>query len=193
MRRKWLIALNLLLLVAIVGVALFRMPASSPNMATGGDFTLTGKQGPVALHDFKGKLVLLYFGYTFCPDVCPTSMVVWSQVLNALSEEEQSHVQPIFISVDPERDTPERLAEYAPFFHPAIIGLSGTPEHLREIAARYGAFYARQENVSAGGYVIDHTAASFVIDADGRLVASIPHATPPDAFVAVLRQHLPKH
>ena len=191
--RRWLIALNLVLVVAIVVVALWRGTVPSPSVAPGGEFTLNGKQGPVALNDFKGKLVLLYFGYTFCPDICPTSLVVWSQALNALTEAERARVQPIFVSVDPERDTPERLAEYTAFFHPAIIGLSGTPERLREVASRYGAFYARQENVSAGGYVIDHTAASFVIDAEGRLVASIPHATPPDQFVAMLRQHLPKH
>lgn len=209
--RPLLIAVNILLLAAIVGLGFFwhpepdrsplpgthaaRMVADVPLAAppAGGDFTLDGPQGPVSLRDFAGKLVLLQFGYTYCPDVCPTALTLLAQALGELTPAEQARVQALFVSVDPERDTVARLAEYTTFFHPGILGLTGTPERLTEIAGRYGAVFVRQENASAGGYVIDHTALTYLIDAQGRLVASLPHATPPAQLGAEIRKHLPSH
>jgi protein SCO1/2 len=207
--RQLLIAINLLLLAAIVGVGFFwqpepdrtpmpgtqaaRMVADVPLAAppAGGDFSLDGPKGPVALHDFAGRLVLLQFGYTYCPDICPTSLTILAQALGALTPAELARVQALFVSVDPERDTVARLVEYAAFFHPGILGLTGKPVQLAEIAGRYGAVFSRQDNVSSGGYVIDHTALTYLIDAQGRLVASLPHATPPAQLVAEIRKHLP--
>lgn len=195
--RRPLVLLNLLLVLLILGLAFYWQPETAPapriEQPVGGDFTLSGPQGERSLHDFSGKLVLLSFGYTFCPDICPTTLVIWGQALGQLAAEELRKVQPIFVSVDPERDTPARLAEYTAFFHPSIIGLTGSPERLREVAARYGAAFARQENASAGGYVIDHTALTYLIDGQGRLVERLPHATPPDPLLAALRKHLPSH
>lgn len=197
--RKLLVFVNLLLVLLILGLAFYwepeaPAPATSPaTLPSGGDFTLAGPQGQASLHDFSGRIVLLTFGYTFCPDICPTTLVIWSQVLSQLSAEELRQVQPIFISVDPERDTPARLAEYSTFFHPAILGLSGSTENLRTVAASYGALFARQENASAGGYVIDHTAQSYLLDRQGRLVERIAHATPPEQLLATLRKQLSNH
>lgn len=162
------------------------------TVPTGGDFTLDGPQGPVALHDYAGKLVLLYFGYTYCPDICPTSLMVWQQALAALSPAEMAKVQPILVSVDPERDTIDRLADYAQFFHPRMIGLTGKPEQLKEITGRYGAVFARVEGASAGTYVVDHTAMTYVVDARGQLVASLPHGASVEQLLTEIRQSLPK-
>ena len=205
--RNWLIALNVALLGLILGLALFWHPVpaevvipgietrASPDipLATapqGGDFTLDGPRGAMSLQDFRGKVVLLYFGYTYCPDICPTSLVVWQAALASLTAEELARVQPLLVSVDPARDSVARLAEYTTFFHPAIIGLSGTPTVLREIADRYGAVFVRQENVSAGGYVIDHTAVTYVIDPRGRIAATLPHGATAEQLLAAIRTNL---
>ncbi len=200
--RPLLIALNVVLLAAIFGVALFWHPEPEPApvgiapalklaaVPTGGDFSLTGPQGKVSLHDFAGKVVLLYFGYTYCPDICPTNLIIWKQAFALLSPAELAQVQPLFVSVDPERDTVARLKEYGEFFHPSIMGLTGAPDQLAEIAGRYGAVFSRHEGESAGGYVIDHTALSYLIDRQGRLVASLPHAPPPEQLAAEIRKVL---
>lgn len=193
--RKLLVAINLLLVLLILGLAFYWQPESAtgakvPAAANSADFTLNGPRGEVSLRDFSGKIVLLTFGYTFCPDICPTTLSIWAQALGSLAPQELERVQPIFVSIDPERDTPARLAEYTAFFHPAILGLTGTPERLQEITARYGAAFSRQENASAGGYVVDHTALSYLLDQEGRLLEQIAHATPPDQLLAGLRKHL---
>jgi protein SCO1/2 len=207
--RNILIAINLLLIGAIIGVGFFwepepdRTPLPGTHAArmvadvtlaaapTGGDFTLDGPRGPTSLHDFKGKLVLLQFGYTYCPDICPTALTLITDALGRLTPEELARVQVIFVSVDPGRDTVARLAEYTNFFHPAIIGLTATPERLKEVTDRYGAVFVRQESVSAGGYVIDHTAMTYLISPDGQLTASLPHAMPASTLLAEIRKHLP--
>lgn len=204
--RELLIALNVFLLLAIVGLVLFWHPAPDrrplPGIASigelaladrpaGGDFTLDGPHGEVSLRDYRGKLVLLQFGYTYCPDICPTALVIVAQALAELSPEERARMQALFVSVDPERDDMQRLAAYTAFFHPEILGLSGSIPRLAEMASRYGAIFIRQENASAGGYVIDHTASTYLVDAAGRLVAVLPHATAPEQLLAEIRKHLP--
>lgn len=209
--RNLLIAINVLLLVAIFGVAIYwnpdpdRTPLPGTHAArmvadvtlaalpTGGDFTLDGPRGPVSLHDFAGKLVLLQFGYTYCPDICPTSLSILAEALGKLTPAELARVQPVFVSVDPERDTVARLVEYTQFFHPSIIGLTGQPASLSEIAGRYGAVFVRQDNASAGGYVIDHTALTYLIDQRGALAGSLPHATPSGQLAGEIRKFLSTH
>lgn len=212
--RQLLVAINVLLLFTIFGVLLYWQPKpdETPLPGThareaprtvadiplaippvGGDFTLDSLQGPLALADIRGKLVLLQFGYTYCPDICPTSLSLLAQALGSLAPGELAGVRPLFVSVDPERDTVVRLAEYTAFFHPAIIGLTGSSAQLAEITHRYGAVFIRQENISVGGYVIDHTALTYLIDSHGRLIASLPHATPPEQLTAEIRKHLPSN
>lgn len=197
MSERILTAIAGLLALVVLGVALFwhpempERPIPRAAIAAGGDFTLQSAAGPVSLRDYRGKLVLVYFGYTFCPDVCPTSLAATAEGLKLLTPEELSKVAMIFVSVDPKRDTPERLKEYAEFFHPAIVGATGTPEVIAEIAKRYGVFYAEQKVATAGGgYVVDHSSDTFVIAPDGQLVAKIAHATPPDQVVVAIRKHL---
>lgn len=183
--------------LVIAGLALFWHPAPPERplpraaLAKGGDFTLQSAAGPVSLSDFRGKLVLLYFGYTYCPDICPTALAATAEGLKQLTPDELASVATIFISVDPERDTPSRLKEYAEFFHPAILGVTGTSDMLADIAQRYGVFYTRQNVATAGdGYVVDHTSDTYVINATGTVVGKIAHATPPDQVAEAIRKYL---
>jgi protein SCO1/2 len=153
----------------------------------GGDFTLTSANGPVSLEGLRGKVVLLYFGYTWCPDICPTSLAMISVAFRQLTPEEMASVQGVFVSVDPERDTPERLATYTRYFHPAILGVTGTPEEVASVARLYGAGYRKVKQDSATNYVVDHTADIYVIDQQGKLYRTLPHGTPPSEMVAVMR------
>ncbi len=135
----------------------------------GGDFTLTGPQGVrVGLQDFRGHVVLLFFGYTYCPDICPTTMVDLRDVINALGGQ-SAHVQTIFVSVDPERDSPERLRDFVAYFHPSFKGLTGSRQEIDRVVRQYGAVYFRQEVESAAGYLFAHTSYVFLIDKEGLL------------------------
>ncbi len=142
------------------------------------EFCLTGwdngKEKRICLSDFKGKVVLMFFGYTHCPDVCPTALQTLSKTMKLLSEEERKKVQVIFISVDPERDTPEVSQKYAQFFYPTFIGLTGTPEEIKKVAKDYMAFYKKVKGQSEGGYLVDHTAYIYLITPDGVLKLIYP-------------------
>jgi protein SCO1/2 len=158
---------------------------------TGGNFVLDSANGPVDLADLRGDVVLIYFGYTWCPDICPTNLVLIANALKALTPEELERVHVLFVSVDPERDSPERLAEYSGYFHPEIIGLTGKPEQIAAVAELYGAAYRRTELPdSAMGYVVDHSAYSHLVDPGGRLVRNLDHATPSAEIVAAIRELL---
>ncbi|BCU07954.1 SCO family protein [Allochromatium tepidum] len=171
-----------------------RMPEADPvplelaQAPTGGDFTLDSSAGPVRLSDLRGQVVLIYFGYTSCPDICPTNLVYIANALRALQPAELERTRVLFVSVDPERDDPERLAGYVAYFHPNILGLTGTPEQLAEIAGRYGAAYRRvDDSGSAMGYLIDHSAFTSVVDPSGRLVETLGHASPPETIRDAIR------
>ena len=174
------------LVAAIVLVALYWSTPDEPLIDThtqlplaaapvGGDFSLSREGDSFALSDYRGQVVLLYFGYTFCPDVCPTSLALMRQALRELSPEQLAQVQGVFVSVDPQRDTPERLAEYTRFFHPRIMGVSGSEAQLAEAGRLYGAAWARAESDSAMGYSVDHSSSTYVIDRTGKLVSILPH------------------
>ncbi len=194
-RRRLLIWAGILLLAAVVAFVLPRLAErtipSLPEKPSGGDFTLQSSDGPVSLAAQSGKVTLVFFGYTYCPDICPTSLASTTAGLKRLTLDELARVSVIFISVDPERDTPARLKEYVTFFHPAILGVTGTADQVAEVARRYGAFYQRQNAATAGGnYVIDHTATTYVVAPDGVLRDEIPHAAPPDEVAAKIRRYL---
>jgi protein SCO1/2 len=199
-KRGLLIAAIVLFGALLVWMAFFWQPGAPRGHSArvsglaqapqGGDFTLRSAQGPLSLRDLRGKVVLLYFGYTLCPDICPTSLAFTAQGLSQMTAEEQEKVRMLFVTVDPERDTLERLKEYTVFFHPNIIGLTGTRAEIDGVAAQYGASYARQQVESAAGYVVDHSADTYVIAPDGRFFAALPHATPPGKVVETLRAAL---
>ena len=161
-------------------------PLGLRDAPRGGDFTLHAPSGPLGLRDLRGKVVLLYFGYTFCPDICPTSLAFTSQALASLDRADQEKVQMLFVTVDPERDTLDKLKAYTAYFHPSIVGLSGTPEEIAKVAKLYGASYAKQNTSSAGGYVVDHSAYTYVIAPDGSLLKALDHGTPPAQVVEAI-------
>ena len=133
------------------------------------NFTFNDANGaPVSLHDFRGKVVMLYFGYTYCPDVCPATLVELKQAVEQIGNK-ADRVQVIMISVDPERDTPEKIQEYVSYFHESFIGLTGTEEEILGLTTQYGVFFEKHEGSAASGYLIDHTATVTVIDRDGHL------------------------
>ena len=138
------------------------------------DFTLQTDQGEIHLSDFRGKVVLLYFGYTFCPDVCPTTLLKIKQALESVGDK-ANEVQTIFISVDPERDTPQILGQYSRAFDPSFLGGTSTPEDIAAIAKEYGIYYAKQPAKSGSGYSVDHTAIVWVIDSSGNLYLEWPY------------------
>ena len=197
MSERILLAIAALLAALVIGLALFwqpelpERPLPKAGLAEGGDFTLQSITGPVSLKDYRGKEVLLYFGYTYCPDICPTSLAATAEGLKLLTPEELAQVAVIFVSVDPKRDTPARLKEYVEFFHPSMVGVTGSAEEIAAIAKRYGIFYAEQKvETAGGGYVVDHSADTFIVAADGRLVARMAHATPPEQVAEIIRKHL---
>jgi protein SCO1/2 len=157
---------------------------------TGGDFTLQSAAGDVSLHDFQNKVVLLYFGYRSCPDICPSSLASLSLSLQALTPEEKAATQALFVSVDPERDTPELLKDYVDYFRAGMLGLTGSPDIIKDIANRYGVAYRKVESDSALGYLVDHSANIYLIDRSGQLQESLPHGTSPDAMVESIRHYL---
>jgi protein SCO1/2 len=133
------------------------------------DFTLEGLEGPVRLSQFQDKVVLLFFGYVHCPDVCPTTMIALKRAYEKLSPKEQERVQVIFVSVDPERDTPGIADRYAKGFHPSFLGLSGSPKAIQEAAQTFGVYYQKTQYRGPGEYLVDHTATTFVVK-EGKLL-----------------------
>lgn len=158
----------------------------------GGDFTLTSADGPVSLESLRDKVVLIYFGYASCPDVCPTSLALTTAALKTLAPAELARVQVLFISVDPARDTPAKLKQYTGYFHPNIAGITGSPDAIVDVTARYGAAYHITPVRSAAGYMVDHTSVTSVVAPDGRLVEQLPHGTAPPEIAAAIRRWLPR-
>lgn len=154
------------------------MPRAEANSGdggpAGGDFTLQSVDGPVSLGDLRGKVVLLFFGYTSCPDICPLSLLRIGNCLSTLEAEQAERVSALFVTLDPERDTPERMRQYAGFFHPGITGLTGDIEDIDQVTARYGITWARKSSPeSALGYAISHPDTILLVDADGVLAGEV--------------------
>lgn len=165
--------------------------ARKSGVARGGDFKLDSISGPVELKQFRGKVTVLYFGYTFCPDACPTTLYALGEAMKGLKPEEAAQIQPLFITLDPVRDDVKRLEEYSQYFYPGMLGLRGTDAQLAAVARQYGVLYARQKVASAADYVVDHSSLLYVIDINGKLVQSVPYGSSPTEIVAALRAALP--
>ena len=189
------LALCVLLLMLSAGfylyTKLYPQPAFEANPSLGGDFSLQHLDGPVSLSDFRGKGVILMFGYTSCPDVCPSSLANLAAALERLSESQQQQLQPLFISVDPERDTLEKLDLYSRYFHPQMLGLTADKAELDPIVSAYGAFYRKVEMPdSALAYSVDHSARIYLIDSSGRLIRFLSHNTPVTELTSAIQQLL---
>lgn len=185
------IALLAVLLIVLTGCQPYQyhgLYLDSPTQAT--DFTLTSQTGePVSLSDLRGKLVLLYFGYTFCPDVCPTTLSTLNQALELMGKKADD-VQVVMVSVDPERDTPEVLANYLSNFNPSFMGLTGTHDQIASAATGLGVFFEKHEGSAETGYLVDHTASVMALDQQGRLRLVIPFETSAEDIASDLTQLL---
>ena len=181
------IGLWIFLLVGVVGILV--MFVQSPAKLYGGelnpalpapDFSLARHDGTqFQLSQYRGKIVLLFFGYTSCPDVCPATMAELRQALSELKEMDAAQVQVVFVAVDPDRDTPERIQEYANHFNEDFIGLSGSIEELQTIWDAYGVYREIEESESVSGYLVAHTARVYLVDKAGNLRLTYAFGTPP--------------
>jgi protein SCO1/2 len=158
----------------------------------GGNFTLQSLQGPVSLEQYRGRVVLLFFGFTSCPDICPTALWDISRVFNQLNADELKQVNALFISLDPERDNYELLQKYAGYFHTRITGVTGRIEIVRQVAERYGVSFEKKAMESSPiGYVINHSPDILIVNRDGQLLKSrITPAHDIDEIVALVRSLL---
>jgi protein SCO1/2 len=158
----------------------------------GGPFSLIDQTGRrVTDQDFRGRHMLVYFGFTYCPDICPSALQLMTAALDELGPKADK-IQPIFITVDPERDTPEQLAKYVTSFHPRLIGLTGSLPEIQSVAKAYRVYFqkAKDENSSADAYTMDHTSIIYLMGPDGGYVTHFTHATPLKAIVEQLRKAL---
>ncbi|MGB5290853.1 MAG: SCO family protein [Lysobacterales bacterium] len=202
---KTIILIALLAFALGIGLARYYMPQSSPDLESntdgytkvkmtegkfGGDFTLYQGDKPVSLSDFRGQLVVMYFGFASCPDVCPTTLSIISSALRQLTPQELENIQPVFISIDPERDQGEKLDAYATYFHPGFIGITGTPDEVQKVINQYGGFFIKAESDSALGYLVEHTSKTYIISRDGQYVSILPHDMTSELAVTAIRSGL---
>lgn len=193
------------LAVAVLAIggryALLKDPSPSSTAAPaqaviGGPFALqdgTGKT--VTQADFAGKYMLIYFGYTYCPDVCPTSLQTMANALSQLPPEKVAKVAPIFISVDPDRDTPQSVGQYVTHFYPTMVGLTGTPEQVAAVAKAYRVYYAKvvdknDPDSASKTYLMDHSAITYLMGPDGTFISHFSHDATPDQMAHKLAEVL---
>ena len=160
------------------------------GLALGGPFSLTDHTGrAVTEADFAGRFLLVYFGFTYCPDVCPTELGTIAAAIDAL-EGQAERVTPVFISVDPERDTPDAMADYVSRFHPRMVGLTGTPQQVAGAARAYRVFYAKVNRPEMTQYLVDHSSFIYLVGPDGRVRALFRPETTPEAIAQAVRGQL---
>ncbi|MBI5658754.1 MAG: SCO family protein [Nitrosomonadales bacterium] len=195
MRRLLLLALAFLAITPMHGC---KQPAAAPSFKStditgidsGKDFRLNDHLGqPRTLSDFKGKIVVLFFGYTHCPEACPNTLMELALAMKRLGPEADK-VQVLFVTLDPERDTQALLAQYVPAFYPSFIGLYGTPQQTAETAREYRVFYNRVAGAAPGSYTIDHSLGSFIYDRSGKLRLLASYKSGADVLVHDIKQLL---
>ncbi|RRV28466.1 SCO family protein [Pseudomonas sp. o96-267] len=193
MRRSlWGTAICITLLLAGLPLAYKLWPAAVPAAArigeVAGSFELVDHQGRrIDQNSFAERWVLLSFGFTHCPDVCPTTLATVAKTLDKLGPRSQ-HLQPVFITLDPERDSPQLLQRYTGFFDPRIIGLSGNVQQVRQAADAYGVYVARRE--ASGTYLLDHTTSLYLVAPDGRLVELFAQNVTPEHLASSIGDYL---
>ncbi|MES2255917.1 MAG: SCO family protein [Pseudomonadota bacterium] len=193
-------ALLILLLVVATAFGGFlwlkgdQVPQLGRNMVTGqiavgGPYALTDQDGkPRASTDFAGKYQLIYFGYTFCPDVCPTTLALMAATLDRLGAD-KDRIAPVFITIDPERDTPDAIKKYVAAFGPQFIGLTGTPDQIAKVEKEFRV-YAKKGPVENGTYAMDHSSVMYLMGPDGKLVSFYDEATTPEDLAQQLKSKL---
>ncbi len=198
MKNARLIRIALASLVGLViaaGIAWWQVNSASRMASTGlpplgGPFTLVDHTGrTVTQADFGGKLKLIYFGYTYCPDVCPTELSTIAAVMDRLGPDAE-RVQPLFISIDPARDTVPHMAGYVALFHPRLVGLTGTAEQVATAARAYRVYYAKAPNGGETDYLMDHSSFVYLTGPDGTVKTIFPAKTTPETMADGIRKTL---
>lgn len=166
--------------------------ATSTGQATiGGNFTLTNQYGDtVQATDFRGRLMLVYFGFTHCPDICPTDLTTMTAALSMLDDNETSQIWPIFITIDPKRDTVEQMKRYAENFHPGLQALTGTTEQIISATKAYRVFSEKVTDDTLGEYLMNHSAYMYLMSRDGAYLAHFTHGQTAEELVAGIRKYL---
>ncbi|MCO6419389.1 SCO family protein [Siccirubricoccus sp. KC 17139] len=160
------------------------------GMTLGGSFSLVNQDGrAVTERDYAGRWMLVYFGYSYCPDVCPTELGAMTAALDQLGPLAEQ-VVPVFVSVDPERDTPAHLADYVSRFHPRLQGLTGTPEQVAEAARRFRVYYAKVQRPDMTDYLMDHSSFVYLVGPDARVRSLFRPDTSPEAMAAAVQAQL---
>ncbi len=178
-------------LIISICLGLFTLNSLAEERALGGDFTLTSHLNkPYSSIASRGKIIVLFFGFTHCPDVCPNTLSTVQTALNQMGDQ-AIQVQPLFISVDPKRDTPEVLKKYMEYFGNNFIGLTGKIEEIDKVVKQFHGFYSYEGNTSAGAYTVDHTSNLYVINQQGTVTNIIPYGLPPQAITAAVKKLLP--
>lgn len=185
---------SLLLTVVVVGVGLWRHYSAADTPAIGGAFALTDQFGqPRSDADFRGQLMLVFFGFTNCPDICPVELQTMSDALDLLGEA-AAKVTPIFITVDPARDTPEALRDYVANFHPRLVALTGSEADIGKVAKSYRVFYAAVTGKNApadpAAYIMDHTAIVYLMGTDGAYITHFSPGTAAEDMARGVRDRL---
>ena len=201
-RRMFYIVLILAISFAVLIWRQYMVPTGSPSLTIsqtssgkpkiGGPFNLVDQDGKAVTEaDFKGRFMLVYFGYTFCPDVCPTSLSAMADALDMLGDKADKIV-PVFITVDPERDTPEQMKMYVKYFHPRLVGLSGTVDQVAAAANAYKAYFARasEEGEEEDEYLMDHSSITYLMGPDGQFVSHFSHGVDGDEMAKRLEDLL---
>lgn len=186
-----LIGVTGIVIAAIAAFILYGGGGGKGIASIGGPFTLTDHKGTQKTQsDFRGKYMLIYFGYTFCPDVCPTALQVMTQAMDRLKPETQKKITPVFITIDPARDTVKQLNAYVDNFHPQMVGLTGTDEQIAAVARAYRVYYgrARDDNQETTDYLMDHSSIVFLMNPDGDYITHFTHATPPEKMAEKLQK-----
>ena len=157
----------------------------------GGPFSLVDQNGErVTEATFTGRAKVMYFGYSYCPDMCPLGLATIAAAYDQLTPDERAQVAPIFVTVDPERDTVEALADYVDLFHPALVGLTGTAEEVAAAAGAYRVYYRKAESETATEYLVDHSTFTYLMDGDNDYVTHFGHDVSSEDMVEAIRRHL---
>lgn len=157
----------------------------------GGPFTLTNHRGETVTEaDFRGKFMLVYFGFTYCPDICPTELGTMAAALDRLPEPIARRVTPVFVTIDPERDEVEAMADYVAMFHPRMVGLTGTPQQISQIAEAYKVYYAKVDDPELTQYTMDHSSFVYLMGPRGKFLDVFSYGTSPEVMAKTIRQHV---
>src|SRR5262245_35203023 len=197
-RQNLIFALVVLIIAAVTGLSALWLtrslpegPVASGTELVGGPFSLTDQNGKrVTDQDFRGKYMLIFFGYTYCPDVCPSELQVMSAALDELGTDAEK-IQPIFITIDPARDTPETLKVYVSNFHPRLIGLTGSEADIAAVAKAYRVYYAKAKTTeNQPDYLMDHGTILYLMGPDGKFVKHFTYGTEAKGLAEALRQSI---